>query len=84
METMIQSVKIYSEDVGMEFGIGKRHITEGIQLPNQEKIRMFGEKATYKYLGILEADTIKQEEIKEKMKKRLSQEDEKTTRNQTI
>ena len=30
---------------------------------------MLGEKETYKYLGILEADTIKQAEMKEKMKK---------------
>ena len=33
------------------------------------KIRTLTEKQTYKYLGILEADTIKQEEIKEKIKK---------------
>ena len=29
---------------------------------------MFGEKETYKYLGILEVDTIKQVETKEKIK----------------
>ena len=46
---------------------GKRHMTKGMELPNQEKIRTVGE--TYKYLEILEADTIKQEEIKEKIKK---------------
>ena len=39
---------------------GKRHITNRMELPNQEKIRTLREKATYKYLGILEADTIKQ------------------------
>ena len=44
---------------------GKRHMTEGIELENQEKIRTFGEKKTFKYLGILEANTIKQVEIKE-------------------
>ena len=38
---------------------------EGMELPNQEKIRTFGEKETYKYFGILEADTIKQGEMKE-------------------
>ena len=53
----------------MEFGIekctmlritsGKRQMAEGIERPNQEKIRMLGEK-THKYLGILKADTIKQ------------------------
>ena len=48
---------------------GKRHITDGMELPNQDKIRTLGEKETYKYLEILEADTIKQEEMKEKIKK---------------
>ena len=42
-----------------------RH-TERIELPNQEKIRMLGEKETYKYLGILERDNVKQAEMKEK------------------
>ena len=37
---------------------------ERIELPIQEKIRMHGEKKTYKYLGILEADTIKQADMK--------------------
>ena len=45
---------------------GKRQITEGIELPNQGKIRTLREKETYKYLGILEVDTIKQVEMKEK------------------
>ena len=45
---------------------GKWHMTEGVKLPNQV-IRMLGEK--YKYLGILEADTIKQQEMKEKILK---------------
>ena len=59
-----------SQDIGWEFGIekcvmlvmksGKRHLTEGIELPNQDKIRTLAENETYKYLGILEADIIKQ------------------------
>ena len=63
----------------MKFGIekcamlvmisGKRHLTDGMELPNQDKIRTLREKETYKYLGILEADTIKQVEMKEKIKK---------------
>ena len=36
--------------------IGKWHMTEGMEQPNQEKIRTLREKETYKYLGILEAD----------------------------
>ena len=35
-------------------------MTEGVELPNQAVFRTFGEKETYKYFGILEADTIKQ------------------------
>ena len=43
---------------------------ERIELPNQEKISSLGENETYKYLGILEAGTIKQEEMKEKFKQK--------------
>ena len=59
-----------------------KYTQQGIELPNQEKIRTLGEKETYKYLAILEADTIKQVEMKEKIK-RVSQKNEKTARNQT-
>ena len=48
---------------------GKRYMTEGIELTNQEKIRKCGEKDTSEYLGIWEVDTIKQAEMKEKIKK---------------
>ena len=79
LETLMQAVRIYSQDRGMEFGIGKcamlvmksakRHLTDGTELPNQVKIRTLEEKETFKYLDILEADTIKQVEMKEKIKK---------------
>ena len=52
----------------MEFGIekcfmlvmktGKRHMTNGMELPNHDKIRTLGENDTYRYLGILETDII--------------------------
>ena len=48
---------------------GKRHLTDGIELPNQDKIRTLAENETYKYLEILEADTIKQVEMKNKIQK---------------
>ena len=48
---------------------GKRHLTDTTELSNQEKIRTLGEKETYKYLRILEVGTIKQVEMKEKIKK---------------
>ena len=69
LETLIHTVRIYSQDIGMEFGIekcamlvmksGKRHTTDGIELPNQDKIRTLGENDAYKYLRILEDNTIK-------------------------
>ena len=79
LETLIHTVRIYSQDIGMEFGIekcallviksGKRHLTDGIELPNKDKIRTLAENETYKYLGILEADTIEQVEMKNKIQK---------------
>ena len=79
LETLIHAVRIYSQDIGMEFGIekcamfvmksGKRHMADRMELPNQDKIRTHGENETYKYLGILEADTIKQVEMKDKIRK---------------
>ena len=79
LETLIQTVRIYSQDIKMEFGIekctmlvmksDKQHTMEGVELPNQIVIRTLREKESYKSLGILEADTIKQVEMKEKIKK---------------
>ena len=82
LETLINSVRIYSQDIGMEFGIencamlvmksGKRDLTDRMELLNHDKVRMFGEKKTYKYLGILEANTNKQVNMKEKRKEKIS------------
>ena len=49
---------------------GKRHMTKGVELSNPAVIRTCKEKETYKYLGILEADTIRQQEMWEKKLKR--------------
>ena len=48
---------------------GKRHRTVGMEITNQHKVRTFREE-TYKYLDILEADTIIQVEKKDKFKKK--------------
>ena len=48
---------------------GKWNLTDGTELPNQDKIRTLAENETYKYLGILEAKTIKQDEMKNKIQK---------------
>ena len=79
LETLIHTVRIYSQDIGMQFGIekcamlamksGKRHMTDEMELPNQDKIRTLGENETYTYLGNFEADTLKQVEMKDKIQK---------------
>ena len=48
---------------------GKQHMTDGMELPNQDKIRTLGENETHKYLGNLEVDTIKLVEMKDKIQK---------------
>ena len=73
-ETLINTVGIYSQDIRMEFGIekcamlvmrsSKPNLMDGTELPNQDKIRRLG--------GILEADTIKQVEMKWKFQKDIS------------
>ena len=55
---------------------GKQQLTEGIELSNQEEIRTPGEKETYKYLGILEADSSNKCNWKKKLKKIISGERE--------
>ena len=54
---------------------------EWIELPNKKKIRTLTEKKIYKDLRILKKDTNKHTEKKEKMKKRITQENEETTWN---
>ena len=75
--------RIYSRDKGMEFGIekcamylmksGKQQLTDGMVIPNKDKNKTLAANETYKYLGILEADTIEQVEMKKQNSKRISQ-----------
>ena len=56
LKTLIHAIRIYSQDTGMEFGIekyamlvmksGKRHMTDGMELRKQDKIRTLGENET--------------------------------------
>ena len=47
----------------------KRQITKQIELPIPESIRTLGQKESYNYLKMLEADTIKERDMKEKVGK---------------
>ena len=74
-KTIIRAMKIYNQVIGIEFvieqcaklimKIGKGHKTERIDQPHESKIRTLEETETYKYLEILEVDTIKHVDIKE-------------------
>ena len=75
LKTLIRTIRMYNQDIGMEFSIekcetivmksGKRERVEEIELPNKDYIR----REENKYLGILEAGTIRQEDTKEKNSK---------------
>ena len=80
LDLLVQTVRDFSEDVGIEFGIekcamlvmekGKMVKSVGIELPNGKVITSLQEGESYKYLGILEADKF----LKEKMKLSVSKE----------
>ena len=71
----------------MEFGIEKcamqiiksekRETTEGIEQPYGKSIRRIGKKKNYKFFGMLEANTTKQAEMKEKTRKEKPQKNKK-------
>ena len=79
LETIIHWVRIYSQDIRMEFSTekcamlvmksGKQHLTDRMEQPNQDKIRTLTENETHKYLDILDAETTKQVEMKYKIQK---------------
>ena len=75
MHTLVRTVHVFSTDIVMEFGMKKCGILtmkrgkivrcEGIKLPNSEVMEEV-EKEGHKYLGIVELDKIKENEMKEK------------------
>lgn len=74
LDTLLNTVRIFSSDIKMEFGIskcgvlvmkkGKHVFSEGIELPSGETIQEIDNDQGYKYLGILEADSIKDRAMK--------------------
>ncbi|XP_068723498.1 uncharacterized protein [Montipora capricornis] len=75
IDTLVRTVHVFSTDIGMEFGMKKCGILtmkrgkvvrcDGIMLPNNEVMREV-EKEGYTYLGIIELDKIKENEMKQK------------------
>ena len=80
LDSLVQTVQVFSEDVGIEFAIetcailvmekGKIVKSVGIELPNGKVIKSLQEGESYKYLGILEAVKF----LEKKMKLNVSKE----------
>ena len=76
LNALVDTVHIFSEDIGMKFGMdkcnimilekGRRKSTEGIKLPDGELMKQI-EVTGYKYLGIVQDDQIRHKEMKEKL-----------------
>ena len=76
LESLLNTVRIFSNDIYMEFGLEKcptltihrREIkqTQAIELPNKQTIKELSLEKSYKYLGILQAGNIKHEHVKKK------------------
>ena len=77
--TLVQTICIFSKDIGMEFAIEKCAVLAiekgkivklvGIEFPDGKVIKSLQEGESYKYLGVLEADRFLGEEMKLKVYK---------------
>ena len=74
MNSLVQTVCSYSEDIGMKFAIDKCSVlelergrlvrSEGIEFPDGERMKEVGQEG-YKYLGVLQLDNTMNKEMKE-------------------
>ena len=75
MGSLVQTVCVFNEDIGMEFGIekcpmlvmekGKIVKSDGMELPDGKVIKLLQDGGSYnKYLGFLEADKFLEERMK--------------------
>ena len=79
LDSLVQTVQIFSDDTGMEFDIdkcatvvlmrGKITNFDEISLPDGKVMKGLIEGAGYKYLGIIQADQIRYTEMKERVYK---------------
>ena len=74
LDSLVQAVRAFSRDIGIEFGIGKCAMlvmekgkivkSVVIELPDAKVIKSLQEGESYKYLGILVADKFLEEKMK--------------------
>lgn len=79
LEGLLKTVKAFSDDIGMEFGLdkcakasfkrGKLVNTDNIILDDDSVIKELDQEGTYKYLGINEGDGIQHAKMKGKIRK---------------
>ena len=77
IQSLLNTVDIFSADIGMSFGIGKcAHIgirrgnvseSDGVELPSGDVIRSLSYGETYKYLGVMESCNIDHGLVREKV-----------------
>ena len=79
LDSLIPTVGIFSEVIGLQFGIdkcallvmkmGKIVKSGGIKLPKEKVIKSLEEEESHNYLGVLEAYEVMVNEMKDKVKK---------------
>ena len=80
LESLLTTVKVFSSDIRMEFGIDKCAVlvlkrgkicndNQDMILDDGEVIKAIDQEKPYKYLGVLECSDIKQQEMKEKIER---------------
>ena len=84
LDCFIQTVRIFREDNGIKFWIDKGDMlmmknmkivkSDGSELPNEKVIKLLEERESCKYLGLLEADELMVNKIKDKVKKSIIEE----------
>ena len=78
LESLIQTVLVFNNDIEMEFGVkkcailtmkkGKMANSDGIALPNKTTMKGLKEGDRCKYLGVIQINRTKHYEMKEKVK----------------
>ena len=79
LDMLVNTVRVFSNDICMQFGVskcgvlvmkrGKMSKCKGIEIPSGELIKEIDTEGGYKYLGVLEADAIKDKKIKDNLKR---------------
>ena len=75
LDSLIQSVRVFSKDICMQFGVKKCAVmimkmgrlikSDGEKIPGNNVVRSLQENDGYKYLGVLQNDEVKEKEMKE-------------------